>query len=179
MIGTKLPHVTFHTRVRDNSIGGSNPFRWQKKTTEDYFKGKRVVLFALPGSFTPTCSTFQLPDFEKLFPEFQEQGIEHIYCLSVNDPFVMYAWGKQQNIKHIEFIPDGSGVFTKAMGMNVKKDNIGFGERSWRYACIVNDGVIEAWFEEEGRCDNCEEDPYGISSPQNILKYLKEKAARA
>ena len=91
----------------------------------------------------------------------------------------MKAWGKQQNIKHIEFIPDGSGVFTKAMGMNVKKNNIGFGERSWRYACIVNDGVIEAWFEEEGRCDNCEEDPYGISSPQNILKYLKEKAARA
>ena len=139
MIGKKVPDVTFHTRVRDESIGGSNPYRWQEVTTDEYFKGKRVVLFSLPGAFTPTCSTFQLPDFEKLYPEFQELGIDEIYCLAVNDAFVMNAWGRHNNLQHVKLIPDGNGEFTRKMGMLVAKYNLGFGMRSWRYAAVFND----------------------------------------
>lgn len=179
MQGKKVPNVTFRTRVRDESIEGSNPFRWEDKTTADYFAGKRVILFSLPGAFTPTCSTFQLPDFEKLNGEFKEQGIDEIYCLSVNDAYVMNAWGKSQDIKTVGLIPDGSGEFTRKMGMLVQKDNLGFGLRSWRYAAIVNDGVIEQWFEEEGFTDNAGDDPYSASSPQNILEALKEQAKTA
>ncbi|MFC7292185.1 peroxiredoxin [Hirschia litorea] len=172
MIGRQVPKVTFHTRVRDESIGGDNPFRWEDKTSDDFFKGKKVVLFSLPGAFTPTCSTYQLPDFEKLFPEFQAKGVDAIYCMSVNDTFVMNAWAKGQNLKNVSVIPDGSGEFTRKMGMLVNKDNIGFGARSWRYAAVVNDGKIEKWFEEPGFEDNCGDDPYGESSPQNVLKNL-------
>ena len=177
MLHRKVPKVTFRTRVRDESIGGDNPFRWQDMTTDDYFKGKKVVLFSLPGAFTPTCSTFQLPDFEKLWPEFQAQGVDAIYCMSVNDSFVMNAWAKSQNLQHVKVIPDGSGEFTRKMGMLVHKDNLGFGMRSWRYAAIINDGQIEQWFEEEGYSDNCDSDPYGVSSPQNIMEKLKAKIA--
>lgn len=174
MIGQKVPNVTFHTRVRDESIGGSNPFRWQDVNSDEYFKGKRVVLFSLPGAFTPTCSTYQLPDFEKLYPEFKKFGIDEIYCLAVNDAFVMNAWGRHNKLQHIKLIPDGNGEFTRKMGMLVCKSNLGFGMRSWRYAAVVNDGVVEKWFEEKGFSDNCETDPYGESSPQNILKALKD-----
>jgi thioredoxin-dependent peroxiredoxin len=177
LIGRKIPDVTFRTRVRDEAIGGPNPFRWQDKTSGDYFAGKRVVLFSLPGAFTPTCSTFQLPDFEKLHGEFQAEGIDAIYCISVNDAFVMNAWGKTQNLENVQLIPDGSGEFTRKMGMLVSKDNLGFGMRSWRYAAIINDGVVEQWFEEDGFSDNCDSDPYGVSSPQNILENLRRKIA--
>jgi peroxiredoxin len=173
MIGKRVPSVTFRTRVRDESIGGPNPFRWQDVTSADYFAGKRVIVFSLPGAFTPTCSTFQLPDFEKLHDEFKAEGIDAIYCISVNDAFVMNAWGKSQNLANIQLIPDGSGEFTRKMGMLVSKDNVGFGMRSWRYAAIINDGVVEKWFEEDGYSDNAESDPYGVSSPQNILENLK------
>lgn len=173
MIGKNVPSVTFRTRVRDEAVGGPNPFRWEDKTSADYFDGKRVVLFSLPGAFTPTCSTYQLPDFEKLFGEFQAQGIDEIYCVSVNDAFVMNAWGKSQNLDNVKLIPDGSGEFTRKMGMLVAKDNVGFGMRSWRYAAVINNGQVEKWFEEEGFSDNCDSDPYGVSSPQNILEALK------
>ena len=172
MIGRTLPEVSFKTRVRDETIEGPNPYRWQEMTTADYFNGKRVVLFSLPGAFTPTCSTYQLPDFERLHTEFKEKGIDEIYCLSVTDAFVMNAWGKQQGLEKVKLIPDGSGEFTRKMGMLVCKDNLGFGMRSWRYATIVNNGVVEAWFEEPGFSDNCETDPYGQSSPQNVLDQL-------
>ncbi|GAB4394625.1 MAG: peroxiredoxin [Kiloniellaceae bacterium] len=175
MIGRKLPNVTFRTRVRDDSIEGPNPFKWENKTTDDYFKGKKVVLFSLPGAFTPTCSTYQLPDFDKMFGDFNAKGIDEIYCLSVNDAFVMNAWGKQQGLKNIKLIPDGSGEFTRKMGMLVCKDNLGFGMRSWRYAAVVDDGVVKAWFEEPGFSDNCETDPYGESSPQNVYEKLTEE----
>lgn len=171
--GFKLPQVTFHTRVRDESVGGPNPFRWQDVTTEDYFKGKRVVLFSLPGAFTPTCSTYQLPGFEKAADRMSELGIDAIYCLSVNDSFVMNQWAKAQGLLHVKVIPDGSGEFTEKMGMMVRKDNLGFGARSWRYAAVVKDGVVEEWFEEDGRCDDCPTDPYGNSSPETILDYLE------
>jgi len=175
MLGKHLPKVTFRTRVRDESVGGPNPYRWQDVTTDDYFKGRRVIVFSLPGAFTPTCSTYQLPGFERNFEQFQSHGIQDIYCLSVNDAFVMNAWAKQQELKNVKVIPDGSGTFTRLMGMLVHKDNLGFGDRSWRYAMIVNDGVVEAWFEEPGREDNHGADPYGESSPENLLKHLQRQ----
>ncbi|GAC1045974.1 redoxin family protein [Rhizobium sp. No.120] len=175
--GRQIPQFIFKTRVRHDKIEGRNPFRWQDMTTADYFAGKRVIIFSLPGAFTPTCSTYQLPDFEKLAPQFKLLGIEQIYCVSVNDAFVMNAWGKSQNLSNVKLIPDGSGEFTRKMGMLVAKDNLGFGMRSWRYVAIVNDSIIEEWFEEDGFCDNCAEDPYDVSDPNNILSNLKMKAA--
>lgn len=174
--GVKLPEVTFRTRVRDESLGGPNPYRWEDKTTSDYFAGKRVVLFALPGAFTPTCSTYQLPGYEKGFADFKAVGIDEIYCLSVNDAFVMNQWARAQELQNVKVIPDGSGEFSRRIGMLVHKDNLGFGMRSWRYAAVVNDGVVEAWFEEPGLCDNHGEDPYGVSSPENVLGWLREEA---
>lgn len=172
--GHKLPNVTFKTRVRDESIGGDNPFRWEDKTTGDYFSGKRVVLFSLPGAFTPTCSTYQLPGFENGFADFQAKGIDAIYCMSVNDSFVMNKWAQSQDLKNVNVIPDGSGEFTRRMGMLVHKDNLGFGDRSWRYAAVIKDGAVEAWFEEPGLADNHNEDPYGVSSPETVLGYLND-----
>jgi len=169
--GDTLPECNFRTRVRDESVGGPNPYRWEDLTTDDYFKGKRVVLFALPGAFTPTCSTFQLPGYEQKFEAFQKTGIDAIYCLSVNDAFVMNAWAKSQNLENVEVIPDGSGSFTKAVGALVDKDNLGFGYRSWRYALVVDDCVVEAVFPEASMRDNAEDDPYEISSPENVLNY--------
>ena len=171
---TLVPSVTFKTRVRDDSIGGDNPYRWEDVTTWDLFEGQRVVLFSLPGAFTPTCSTYQLPGFEEKFAEFKALGIKDIYCVSVNDAFVMNAWAKAQKVKKVKVIPDGSGMFTRKMGMLVHKDNLGFGERSWRYACVVNNGKIEKWFIEPGAEDNCPVDPYGETAPENILNWLKE-----
>lgn len=177
--GFTLPQITFKTRVRDDAIEGPNPFRWQDMTTADYFEGKRVVLFSLPGAFTPTCSTYQLPGFENGFADFQAEGIDAIYCMSVNDSFVMNKWAIDQDLKNVKVIPDGSGEFTRRMGMLVRKDNLGFGLRSWRYAAVINNGVIEAWFEEPGLCDNHGEDPYGVSSPENVLGWLKTGQAEA
>lgn len=171
-----VPAVTFKTRVRDDSIEGPNPFRWEDKTTYDFFAGKRVVLFSLPGAFTPTCSTYQLPGFESNFAEFKSLGIKDIYCVSVNDGFVMNCWAKDQKIKKVKMIPDGSCKFTEAMQMDVYKDNLGFGRRSWRYACVVNNGQIEKWFVEPGMEDNIDSDPYGETSPENILNWLRENA---
>ena len=171
---TRVPEVTFKTRVRDESIGGPNPYRWQDVTTNDLFAGKRVVVFSLPGAFTPTCSTFQLPGYDEKYNDFISLGIDDIYCLSVNDSFVMNAWFKQQEVKNVKPIPDGSGEFTYAMGMSVNKANLGFGFRSWRYAMVVDDGEIEMMFEEPGKIGNCPIDPYEMSDPDTVLSYLKE-----
>ena len=177
--GISLPNITFKTRVRDESIGGDNPFRWQDVTTADYFAGKRVVLFSLPGAFTPTCSTYQLPGYENGAADFAAEGIDEIYCLSVNDSFVMNKWAQSQNLENVKVIPDGSGRFSRQMGMLVDKDNVGFGMRSWRYAAIVTNGVIEAWFEEPGREDIRTADPYGESSPETVLAWLKANKVEA
>ena len=171
-----VPNIVFKFRVRDDSIEGPNPYRWQDVTSFDLFANKRVILVSLPGAFTPTCSTYQLPDYEKLFPEFQKCGVKDIYCLSVNDAFVMNAWAKSQNLENVKVIPDGSGLFTKKMGMLVKKDNLGFGVRSWRYAAVLKNGVVEALFVEDGLENNCPTDPYGVSSPQNVLEWLKNNS---
>lgn len=171
-----VPSVVFQTRVRDKNIPGDNPFRWEEVNSFDLFANKRVVLFSLPGAFTPTCSTMQLPGFEDNFAEFKALGIKDIYCVSVNDSFVMNAWAKAQKIRKVKMVPDGSAKFTRKMGMAVQKDNLGFGERSWRYACVVNNGKIEKWFIEPNPQDDAPDDPYGETSPLNILSWLKENS---
>ena len=163
-VGDLIPQVTFKTR----ELG-----EWVEKNTVDIFSGERSVIFGLPGAFTPTCSNQQLPRFDELAPEFAELDINNIYCVSVNDTFVMNAWADNQNLKNVKMLPDGSGLFTKGIGMLVKKDNLGFGERSWRYAMVVNGGELELFLPEEGYCDNCPTDPYELSNPDNVLKELK------
>ena len=140
--------------------------------TTELFKDKKVILFGLPGAFTPTCSTKQLPGYEEMFSKFQEKGIHEIYCVSVNDAFVMSNWFKQQECLNVKFLADGSGLLTDQLGMLCKKDNLGFGVRSWRYACVINNGIVEQMFAEEGKCDNHDEDPYDISSPENVYEKL-------
>ncbi|BAZ06684.1 peroxiredoxin [Calothrix sp. NIES-3974] len=173
MAPERVPNVVFKTRVRDESVPGPNPYRWQDRTTQEIFGGKRVVLFALPGAFTPTCSSTHLPRYEELYEEFKAQGIDEIICLSVNDAFVMFQWGKQQGAKNVFLLPDGNGEFTRKMGMLVDKSNLGFGMRSWRYAMVVNDCKIEKMFIEEGFDDNCPTDPFEVSDADTVLAYLK------
>ena len=108
--GFTLPKATFRTRAFDES---KMEYYWLDKTTDDYFKGKRVVLFSLPGAFTPTCSNYQLPGFEENYDAIRNQDIDAIYCCSVNDAYVMNAWAKDQKIENIQMIPDGSGNFTR------------------------------------------------------------------
>ena len=179
MINRTIPDVTLKTRVRDERIGGPNPFRWQDLNIRDELAGKKVVVFSLPGAFTPTCSNEQCPNFERLYDEFRAQGIDEVYCVSVNDAFVMYQWGKQLGVRNVKLLPDGSGKFTRRMGMLINKDHLGFGYRSWRYAMVVNDGVIEKWFEEPGINDaGADEDPYGETTPEAVLDYLKSVETR-
>jgi len=171
-----VPAATFKTRVRDESIGGDNPFRWQELSTDDIFKGKKVVVFSLPGAFTPTCSTSHLPRYEELYDEFKALGVDQIICISVNDAFVMYQWGLKQGAKNVFLLPDGSGEFTRKMGMLVDKDNVGFGYRSWRYSMLVDDGEIKKMFVEPGFSDNCPTDPFEVSDADTMLAYLKDNS---
>ena len=168
-----IPEVTFNVRVRDNSMDGDNPFKWVEINSLDLFKNKKVILFSLPGAFTPTCSTFQLPNFNKLYEEFKSLGIDEIFCMSVNDSFVMNAWAKHHDVGNIKVIPDGNGEFTRKMGMLVKKENLTFGMRSWRYSVVIDDCEIIKKFVEPGFSDNAVDDPYGETSPENMLKHLK------
>jgi thioredoxin-dependent peroxiredoxin len=170
----RVPNVVFKTRVRDESIGGPNPFRWQDRTTEDIFGGKRVVVFSLPGAFTPTCSTSHLPRYEELYNEFKALGVDEVICVSVNDAFVMFQWGKQQGANNVFLLPDGNAEFTRKMGMLVDKSNLGFGLRSWRYSMVVNDCKIEKIFIEPGYEDNCPTDPFEVSDADTMLNYLKQ-----
>ncbi len=172
--GKKVPNVVFKTRIRDESVGGENPFRWQDVPSDEIFKEKRIVVFALPGAFTPTCSSTHLPGYEKFYDEIKLQGVDEVYCLSVNDAFVMFQWGKHQGAEKVKLLPDGNGDFTRQMGMLVKKENLGFGDRSWRYSMVVNDGVIEKVFIEPGFGDNCPTDPFEVSDAETMLNYLKE-----
>ncbi len=169
----QVPNVVFKTRVRDESIGGENPFRWQDVTTDEIFKGKKIVLFSLPGAFTPTCSSTHLPGYEAQYEAFKAFGVDEIICLSVNDAFVMYQWGKAQGVKNVRLLPDGSGEFTRGVGMLVKKDNLGFGERSWRYSMFVDNGEVKKVFIEPGFSNDCPTDPFEVSDAGTMLEYLK------
>ena len=168
-----LQDVTFYMRERDESIEGDNPFKWVYKTTKDLFADKRVLIFGLPGAFTPTCSNSQLPGYEELYNEFVAEGIDEIYCTSVNDSFVMYQWARAQGIENVKMLPDGNGDFAESLGMLVDKRNLGFGKRSWRYALIADDLEVLDIFAEEPIMDDCPTDPYEVSSPENVLGVLK------
>ncbi|MDX2097249.1 MAG: peroxiredoxin [Leptolyngbyaceae cyanobacterium bins.59] len=175
----RVPNIVFKTRVRDESVEGPNPYRWQDQTTQEIFGGKRVVVFALPGAFTPTCSSTHLPRYEELYDEIRAQGVDAVICLSVNDAFVMFQWGKQQGANNVFLLPDGNGEFTRKMGMLVDKSNLGFGMRSWRYSMVVNDCEIEKMFVEPDFDDNCPIDPFEVSDADTMLAYLKEVRANA
>lgn len=159
-VGDNLPSVNMPVRADGD---------WVLLNTTEQFADKRVVIFALPGAFTPTCSSFQLPGFETMFSQFQEKGIDEVYCLSVNDSFVMNSWFEAQGVQNVRPLPDGNGEFTELVGASVKKANLGFGVRSWRYAMVVNNNVVEHVFAEEGFGDNIDSDPYEVSSPENVL----------
>lgn len=168
----QVPQITFKTRVRDESVEGPNPFRWQDVTSDEIFSGKKVVVFALPGAFTPTCSSTHLPGYEEHYDALREAGVDEVYCLSVNDAFTMFQWGKHQGVKNVKLLPDGSGDFSRLMGMLVRKDNLGFGLRSWRYSMLVEDGVITQLFSETGKQDNCPTDPFEVSDADTMLAWV-------
>ena len=174
--GWKIKPHTFKFRYGDDDEKGGCTFiggSWEDKTTDDLFKGKKVVVFSLPGAFTPTCSSEQLPAYEELYEKFKNVGVDEVYCVSVNDAFVMNAWARDLGIKNVKMIPDGCGTFTRNMGMLVDKPKQGFGMRSWRYAAIVNDGTIENMFIEPGQNDfSDDDDPYTVSSPEHVLSKL-------
>jgi glutaredoxin-like protein len=163
--GQRVPAVTFRTR-QDN--------QWKDVATDQIFSGKTVIVFALPGAYTPTCSTTHLPRYNELAPTFSKLGVDEIVCLSVNDGFVMSEWQKDQDAPNVTFIPDGNGEFTERMGMLVDKANLGFGKRSWRYSMLVKDGVIVKQFIEPEK----DGDPFEVSDADTMLKYLSP-AARA
>ena len=176
--GFKIPQTTFKVRNGDSVLDDGCSFdegMWTTMTTDDYFKGRRVVLFSLPGAFTPTCTSTQLPSFEENYANIKELGIDEVYCCSVNDTFVMNAWAEILKVNNVKVIPDGSGNFTRFMGMLIGKNHRGFGNRSWRYMAVINDGVVEQWLQEPGINNNGEDDdPYIETTPENMMSYLKD-----
>jgi glutaredoxin-like protein len=163
--GRKVPQVSFRTRV-----GGE----WKTVITDDLFKGKNVVVFSLPGAFTPTCSSTHLPRYNELAPAFFANGIDRIVCVSVNDAFVMNEWAKDQEAGNVFLLPDGNGEFTDGMGMLVDKADLGFGKRSWRYSMLVRDGVVEKTFVEPQKPG----DPFEVSDADTMLAYINPKAKK-
>ena len=163
--GAKVPNVTFHTR-KDGE--------WVDVTTDDLFAGKTVVLFALPGAFTPTCSSKHLPRYNELAPIFKKNGVDDIICLSVNDCFVMDAWGADQEAENVTLLPDGNGEFSEGIGLLVDKSNLGFGKRTWRYSMLVKGGVIEKLFIEP----EVEGDPFEVSDADTMLDHINPNAEK-
>ena len=172
-VPTTVPQVVFKTRVRDESVGGDNPFIWLDVPSDTIFANRKVVIVALPGAFTPTCSSTHLPGYESKYQELKSLGVDEVYCVSVNDAFSMYQWSKQLDVKNVKMLPDGNGDFTREMGMLVKKENLGFGDRSWRYSMLVENGQISKVFAEQGKEDNCGTDPFECSDVDTMLDYLK------
>jgi len=163
--GQRVPQVTFRIRAANE---------WKSVTTDDIFKGKTVVVFSLPGAFTPTCSSVHVPRYNELAPAFYANGVDKIVCVSVNDPFVMSEWAAAQEAGNITMLPDGNGEFTEKMGMLVDKTELGFGKRSWRYSMLVKDGVIEKMFIEPQEPG----DPFKVSDADTMLEYLNPNVKR-
>jgi glutaredoxin-like protein len=161
--GKNVPQVTFHTR---------NNHEWVDISSDDIFKGKTVVVFSLPGAFTPTCSSTHVPRYNQLTPTLKQHGVDEVICISVNDAFVMNEWRSEQKANNVTFIPDGNGDFSRAMDMLVAKDDIGFGDRSWRYSMLVKDGVIEKMFIEP----DMPGDPFEVSDADTMLAYIAPEA---
>ena len=161
--GQRVPQVTFKTR-RDHE--------WVDLSTDDVFAGKSVIVFSLPGAFTPTCSSSHVPRYNQLQPWFKANGIDEVICVSVNDAFVMDEWKRAQNADRVTFLPDGNGDFTDGMGLLVGKEDLGFGKRSWRYSMLVRDGVVEKMFIEE----EVPGDPFSVSDADSMLAYIDPEA---
>jgi glutaredoxin-like protein len=163
--GKRVPQVNFRTRQAG---------QWKDVNTEQLFKGRTVVVFSLPGAYTPTCSSSHLPRYNELAPTFRKVGVDEIVVMSVNDAFVMSEWQKDQNAPNVTFIPDGNGEFTDAMGLLVDKSDLGFGKRSWRYSMLVKDGVVDKMFIEPEK----DGDPFEVSDADTMLAYVapREKA---
>jgi glutaredoxin-like protein len=163
--GQRVPDVTF--RIRENN-------EWKSVTTADLFAGKTVVVFSLPGAFTPTCSSTHLPRYNELAPVFFANGVDAILCVSVNDTFVMNEWAKDQEVSNITLVPDGNGEFTEGMGLLVDKADLGFGKRSWRYSMLVKDGVVQKQFIEPQEPG----DPFKVSDADTMLNYVNPRAKK-
>lgn len=163
--GQKVPNVTFPIRKNNE---------WVNVTTDDLFAGKTVIVFSLPGAFTPTCSSSHLPGYNELAPVFQQNGVDEIVCISVNDTFVMNEWAKDQEAENVTLVPDGNGEFTDKMGMLVDKSDLGFGKRSWRYSMLVKDGTIEKMFVEP----EVPGDPFEVSDAETMLGYINPDAKK-
>ena len=175
----RAPYVKFKLRVNDDTAVSGCTFiggEWKEVDTQEIFAGKRVVVFAVSGAFGPICSSQQLPEYEDKYEEILANGIDEIYCVSVNDAFVMNAWFRDQKIKKVKLLADGEGAFTQGMNMLVNKPAQGFGNRSWRYSMVVNDGKIEALFEEKGKNSASDDnDPFIVSGAGPMLNYFKNK----
>lgn len=163
--GQNIPQVTFRTR-RDHE--------WVDVSSDDVFKGKTVIVFSLPGAFTPTCSSTHVPRYNQLTPVFKQHGVDEVICVSVNDAFVMNEWQAEQHANNITFIPDGNGEFTEGMDMLVDKSDLGFGKRSWRYSMLVKDGTVEKMFIEPNKPG----DPFEVSDADTMLAYIAPKAEK-
>lgn len=163
--GQQVPQVIFRTR---------NNHEWVDRTTDEVFKGKTVVVFSLPGAFTPTCSSTHVPRYNQLAPAFRQHGVDEVICISVNDAFVMNEWRNEQKAFDVTFLPDGNGDFSRGMGMLVPKDDLGFGERSWRYSMLVEDGVIRKMFIEP----DVPGDPFEVSDADTMLEYIAPGASK-
>lgn len=170
-IEINVPDVQFQIRAKNEE---TKSYEWQVLTSSDIFLNKRVVVFALPGAFTPTCSSTHLPGYELHYDDIIKQDIDEVYCLSVNDSFVMNAWFADQVIEKVKALPDGNADFTRHLGMLVKKENLGFGPRSHRYSMVVDNGRIESIWVEDGKTDNYTADPFAVSDAKSMLEYLKE-----
>ena len=163
--GRHVPEVAFRVREDDE---------WKTVTTKEIFAGKTVVVFSLPGAFTPTCSSTHLPRYNELAPAFFANGVDEIICVSVNDTFVMNEWAKDQESQNVRLIPDGNGEFTEQIGMLVDKSDLGFGKRSWRYSMLVKDGVIVKQFIEPEK----EGDPFEVSDADTMLNFINPQARK-
>jgi glutaredoxin-like protein len=163
--GQAVPNVTFATRANDE---------WVNRSTEELFKGKTVVVFSLPGAFTPTCSSTHLPRYNELAATFKAHGVDEIICMSVNDTFVMNAWAAEQDAGNVTLIPDGNGQFTDGMGLLVDKADLGFGKRSWRYSMLVKDGIVDKMFIEPNKPG----DPFEVSDADTMLTYIAPNAVK-
>tara|TARA_B000000557_G_scaffold231719_1_gene205209 strand:+ start:812 stop:1426 length:615 start_codon:yes stop_codon:yes gene_type:complete len=168
-LNTNFPKAILKKHVK--AVDGIS--RWVDIDTLELAEDRKIVVFGLPGAFTPTCSSQQLPGFENLYHEFRKAGIDDIFCVSVNDTFVMNEWALDQGLVNVKLLPDGSGEFTVKIGMDVRKDNLGFGMRSWRYAAVYDNGLLVWSGVEEGYGDNFEGDPYDVSKPENVLDNVK------
>ena len=172
---TKIPNVTFKVRVLDDNAEANSceifPSTWGDLTTDEIFANKKVVVFSLPGAFTPTCSTYQLPGFEEGAQQFYDKGVDDIYCCSVNDAFVMNAWRDANNLKNVKVLPDGNGTFTEGMGQLIDMSGVGFNKRSRRYAMIVDNGTVTKMFIEPDS-SAADSDPYSETTPDNVLESL-------